>query len=374
MELTPSQNAVLAYVQDCMATGKRGFVYWMGGVRSGKSHGSCIALMEHLAHRQNRVYMVLAYTAKQALTIFGGTIESLAEERGMECKVLRGMSNPHIRFPESGNEVLFRGADKEGRDRAIQGLTLSGLIVDEVPNLHRATLHQAEARVSDPGGLRIYTSNKTTPYHWTTKYYHDRLQAGSLDGLLVDSAVADNPHVDAAYREERANEYEGNTLKRFMDNEFTLDAPAIYQPGKSNQGRGMPGYVAIFGHDSGYEVITASWRQGVLHVLSGDSYGAYQDVPELEFKDPVFLVNDAQTILARHLRSQGKTVRGYMGFFHPLYMEVLKQACRDGLLAVNQGASDLWEAVDSYATAGCYDYPIMQAFEALAHPLKNHVS
>ena len=197
--------------------------------------------------------------------------------------------------------------------------------------------------------------------------------SGELDGIVVDSSVEDNPHVDAAYREERANEYEGNTLKRFMDNEYTLDSPAIYQPELSDMATETE-YVVIFGHSAGYEVLTAGWFGPQLNVKTASSYGAYQSLPEAELKDVTFLINDAQTVLARNLRRQGKTVRGYMGFFHPLYMEVLKQACRQNLLAVNPDARDLWEAVHSYSQPGCYDYPIMQAFEALAHPLKNHVS
>ena len=375
MKLTPSQKEVLQYVRSKNKANERGFVYWMGGVRSGKSYGSCIALMEHLSKRQDKVYMVLSYTAKQGLTIFASVLESLAEQYGLEAKVSRGMSNPCIRF-SNGCEVLFKGADKEGRDKAIQGLTLSGLVADEIPNLHRPTLHQAEARVSDAGGLRIYTSNKTTPYHWSTKYYHNRLKAGSLDGLLIDSHVADNPHVDKAYREERANEYTGATLTRFMDNEFTLDKPNIYRPVMDTIPREptKPDITAIYGHPTGYELIAGAWNDNVFTIFYAASFGAYADMGEALKPDALYMVNSGQTLLARRLQAMGHAVRGYADAFQTIHMEVLKAACLKQILAIHENASGLWEAIHCYHAAGYYEYPIVKAFESLAYPLRSHVS
>ena len=375
MNLTPSQKEVVQYVRSKNKSMERGFVYWMGGVRSGKSYGSCIAMLEHLSKRQDKVYMVLSYTAKQGLTIFASVLESLAEQYGLEAKVSRGMSNPCIRF-SNGCEVLFKGADKEGRDKAIQGLTLSGLIADEVPNLHRPTLHQAEARVSDPGGLRIYTSNKTSLYHWSTKYYHNRLKDGSLDGLLIDSHVQDNQHVDKAYREERANEYTGATLTRFMENEFAMDRPNIYRPVMDTTPRDptVPDITAIYGHATGYELLAGSWDGGVLTIFHAASHGAYADLDQALAPNAVYLVNSSQTLLARRLRTMGKAVRGYADAFLTVHMEVIKAACRAEVLAIHESASGLWEAIHCYHAPGQYDYPIVKAFEALSHPLRSHVS
>lgn len=372
---TPSQDKVLAYVRARLAANERGFIYWMGGVRSGKSYGSCMALVEHLAQRKNKVYMVLAYTAKQGLTVFGNALMEIAEAAGIKGKLNRGMTNPHIHF-ENGCEVLFRGADKEGRDKAIQGLTLSGLVVDEVPNLHRATIHQAEARVSDLGALRIYTSNKTSPYHWSTKYYHDRMVRGEIEGLLIDSHVQDNMNVDASYREERANEFTGNTLRRFMDNEFTLDNPAIYQPNqfKKRIKKGEPDWTVVYGHSSGYEVLCARWIGGQLVVYQANSIGAYERIAPVLKAEGTFLLNSTQALLARQLRGMGKSVRGFCDHFEPFYMEIIKEACRRKILWISKQSSSLWEAVETYCTEGCYDYPIVKAFEALAFPLQNHVS
>ena len=371
---TPSQTKVLAYVAKRMASNDRSFIYWMGGVRSGKSFGACMALLEHLKQRVGESYMVLAFTANQGLNIFGKELLRIATAMKMEPKLTRG-ANPRMTFKGNGCEILFKGADKEGRDRAIQGLTLSGLIVDEVPNLHRPTVHQAEARVSGQAGIRIYTSNKTSPYHWTTKYYHDRLKDGALDGLLIDSVVADNTNVDTAFVEERANEFTGNTLTRFMDNEFTLDSPPIYQPCMElGDVTGDQRQTAIYGHATGYEVLTAVWANHTLKIASAASFTTYTSLMDAIAQENSFLINVSQPLLARALRAKDCTVRGYQENFDPCSMEILKAACNAQLLWVSSAAQGLWEAVQCYGKPGVYQWPIMRAFEALAHPLRTHVS
>ena len=371
---TPSQKKVLKYLQKQITDGQRSFVYWMGGVRSGKSFGACMALLEHLSDRQNETYMVLSYTASQGLAIFGKELVRIAEAMELEPRLTRG-SNPRLTFKENSCEILFKGADKEGRDRAIQGLTLAGLVADEVPNLHRATLHQAEARVSGHAGMRIYTSNKTSPYHWTTKYYHDRLKKDELEGLLIDSVVADNMNVDNAFIEERAGEFTGQTLTRFMQNEFTLDLPPIYRPGmECSKLEDKPAFTALYGHATGYEVLTAMWKQSRLIVTQAASYGAYSDLEEVLQGNQMFLVNNTQPLMARDLRNKGMAVRGYRDGFDARLMEVLKAACRQNLLWVSNEVQGLWEAINCYSKPGVYTWPIIHALEALAYPLRSHVS
>lgn len=376
-EATPSQRAVMEYVAACHRANDRGLVWWMGGVRSGKSYGASMALMEHIRHRQGKTYMVLAYTAIQALQVFGGSLETIAEAMDIETKLNRSPSNPKLIIPENQCEVLFRGADKTGRDRAIQGLTLDGLVVDETPNLHRQTVHQAEARVSGHAGLRIYTSNKTSIYHWTTKYYMDRIKSGSIPGLVVDSNVAENLHVDKDYREERANEYQGEVLRRFMDNEFTLDNPPIYKPRYEKKKETGPMWISVFGHHSGWEIVWGTLKDHLV-VRGSVSLEPEEDlVPILKS-----ITNDSATVLidvdhrliAKRIRKEPAfTVRGYKPSYSQIKCEVLHSAIREGMVYVEPD-SGLAEAIETYHKPGHYDYPVIVCVEATAHLLRSHVS
>ena len=372
---TPSQRQVLEYVRQKHSQGQRGMVWWTGGVRAGKSFGSCIAMLEHQRHRQGKVYMVLAYTAGQAITVFGNALESIAAEMGYETKMNRGAANPRLLIKDTGNEFLFRGADKAGRDKAIQGLTLDGLIVDEVPNLYRDTVHQAEARVSGLGGLRIYTSNKTNPYHWTTKYYVNRIKEKIIDGLMVDCTMADNPHIDPDFQAERAGEFTGNTLTRFISNEYTLDHPPIYRPviGRDDDADLVQGlFTIIFSHHVGNEIIMGELYPDKVQVVQALTMGKGDtiNIPQ----EAMVLVNSSQTLMARSLRRSNYSVRAYQDGFYLYKLNLLIEACTQEKVWIDLDAVGLLEAVNSYHTPGVYDWPIMSAFEALAHLVRPYVS
>lgn len=377
---TPSQKEVLTYLDGLK--GSRGLVWWMGGVRAGKSFGACIAMMEHQATRSHRQYMVLAYTAGQGLQIFGSALQQIGEAMGYECKLTRG-ANPRFTVVDTGNEFLFKGCDKEGRDKAIQGLTLSGLIVDEVPNLLKDGIHQAEARCSDAGALRIYTCNKTSPYHWTTKYYLDRLKQGKLDGLVVDCSLQDNPHIDKEYAEELSREFEGNTLTRFMDNEFSLDQEPLYNAGLvmmvfSDQVLGR--YLSLYVHHRGFEFIKAVLKAPtaddpatapMMVVEDAGTVKSYEEVPIEEGYQ--VLLNNSQSLIAKRMYRRGFHVQGYKDGYNPAESEIMVAACKAKQVAIYVD-SCLLEPVMTTHKPGDYRWPIMRAFEALALPLRTHVS
>ena len=370
---TPSQKDALKYTCD-LGPDERGFVYWMGGVRSGKSFGSVMCLLEHMKSRTNKTYMVLCYTQSQGLTIFGREIEKQCDAMNIECKINRSVSNPRVVFKDTKNEILFKGADKIGRDRNIQGLTLDGLIADEIPLLNKDALHQAEARVSGTGALRIYTSNKTTPYHWTTKYYVNRLEKKEIKGLLLDSQIEDNPNVDSSYAKERRSEYDGVTLSRFMDNEFTLDSPPIYNPevtSKINKYfiEPKPTKLAlVYGHAKGFDIIHCyvNYKKKKVCVYETASYGskATLDIKKLNYTKFV-LLNTQQFVLLRQLRHMDIKVKGYKPIYSDRKCNVLRKACLDKNVVIYE-KSNLVEPLNVYSQPGNYVFPCLNAFEALS--------
>lgn len=370
---TPSQKEVMAYVHDRIVSGERGFVYWLGGVRSGKSFGTAMAFMEHQSHRRDANYLILAYTQTQALTIYGAYFRTIGEAMGLDVKVTSG-AKARISIPETGNVFLVKGADSEGRDKAIQGLTVAGLIADETVLLNRQALHQAEARVSDNGALRIYTSNKANEYHWTSKYYLKRIKSGAIAGKVVDSVVADNSHVAADYVAERSAEYTGDTLTRFIDNEFTLEGRPLYDIRlgiKKDRGYVM---VTIYGHPAGFEILVSSVGSLLM----------FTDAVSLDIgEDPIkwirehvpqcwrLLLNGDQPLLARRARRYGISVKSYREHYMSSYNEVLARACARKLVWVDPKHEGLVEAIRTYYRPGEYQFPMVRAVEATGMMLRS---
>ena len=385
MRLTPGQDQALKATEAAVAAKQRLFLWWMGGVRAGKSYGATMCFLHHQESRQDGLYLILAYTQTQALRVFGEPFKTLGEAMGYTVRVTGG-SQPSIRvWPDGraykrgmdgGNLFLLKGADGLGRDKSIQGLTCDGMLADEVPLLDRNTVHQAEARVSRPGGLRIYTSNKTHQYHWTVKYYIDRIRSGAIKGQVIDSSIQDNPHIDADYVAERSSEYTGNTLTRFMDNQFTLDAPPIYAV-KIKEPSGPDGrlVVGVYGHPGGYEIVFARLNDGLeldhAHSLPVTTdLGAF--IAENACGKPHrIMLNKAQTIAARWLRKRQWAITSYGGANDARVQEPMLKACGAGLVSVKPDAYNLIEALKTHHDPAKLDYPVIAAVEALGYCVRS---
>ena len=377
---TPSQKQVMGILNRDAIKKDRTFIYWMGGVRAGKSFGAAMAFMEHQRYRKGKKYLILAYTQTQALEIYGPYFETIGEAMGMTVKTVRG-ANARIDVKETGNSFLIKGADKAGKDRSIQGLTMEGLLADEVVLLNRDALHQAEARVSGVGGLRIYTSNKANMYHWTTKYYIERIKKKEINGTLIDCGLADNPHVNDDFAAERAAEFTGNTLHRFINNEFTLDGSPIFDVGMGlypTTGAKIDPYVAVFGHANGYEVLEAQVlhvnKEVHLNLISAASLKDYHQIRPFLKGGVRVLVNATQPIMARWLRRQGVPVKGYLEHAQNTRVEVMRKACADDQVWVNTDSEALLEAVKTYYDANRMDFPVMMAVEAMGEVLRSFVT
>ena len=379
---TPGQRTVLKAVKKAVRESARLFVYWVGGVRSGKSFGAAMAFMEHQQYRNNRQYLILAYTQNQAISIYGNYFKTIGEAMNLTVKVVSG-ARARITVEETGNTFFIKGADVQGRDKALQGLTVDGLLADEIVLLDRNTLHQAEARVSGSAGLRIYTSNKANEYHWTAKYYLNRIKDGSIDGMVVDSPVQDNPHIDQDYIAERENEFQGNTLRRFMENEFTLDGNPIYNIGIGQlEHQDARPYLAVYSEPTGNHIITAELRlnhgETVLQLLNGWFLDTSKDVAqwiEDRYSEelPTVLLNHEAPLLARWLRRKGIPLQAYRSGWNPRVAEILTKACSQGRIWVNEEDHGLIEAIRTHYKPEDYQFPIMLALEGFASVLRAFV-
>ena len=343
-DMTPAQVDVVSSVQQAQAHGERHFVLWYGSVRSGKTVGAVMAMLTHtIANPDGGLYIIGVNTVRQGLSIIAPLAEHYAKELGVKTKVNRSASSPRITV---GNAewLIFNGGER-GRDSAVQGLTADGLFLDELALLNQDFVMQAEARVSKPAGLRIYTSNKTSPYHWTTLAYYDRAMAGGINAKLVDSDITGNQFLAQDYVAERSAEYDGEYLARFIRNEFALDFPPIYEPHADlDAGTLTPGLSIVYGEGRDLVVIQcAETEYGIcLTDVSADESCIADDA----------LVNSGKAELARRLRRrQRRRVRTYKENSDSRMVDTLLHLFRDGSIKVNPACRELGRAFDEYHMA-----------------------
>lgn len=383
---TPTQQQALQYIDQHQH--QRRFIYWLGGVRSGKSYGATQCFIQHAFENavkdKCKLYIILGYTSPQVVTIYSNYFEEICRQEGLKCEVSRCTFDPHILITDEDTgasaKFLCRGADCDSKASAIQGLTLHGLLADEVANLNRATLHQAEARISEDGALRVYTSNKTSPHHWSVNYYVNRIREKQIDGIVLDAETRENKNVNNAYLKEREEEYQGDTLKRFIQNSFTLDAEPIYkiptiatdsellkkEPFVSN--------VFVYYHETGYEaMITYYDSQKQQYVISdGKSFELNEDFLFDELTSTIW-VNSGNSFVVNELRSSGHPIRAYVNGFYDWKLKAIQCAIKRGHLVVAEDAGPIIEAIQLYNTPRRYEHLIIHCIEGMADLLTRHL-
>jgi len=358
LTLTKTQAEVINQVALARAENRRLFILWYGGIRAGKSTGAAYAMLEHARYRQNKTYMIAAHTQRQGINIFMPIFQQYAAERELKYRGVKG-SSPYIDI--DGNTFLIVGGSDSGRDMAIQGLTLDGLILDEIPNLNPEFIAQAEARVSGNAALRIYTANKTNPYHWTTLRYYNRALNGEIDAVLIDSNTADNQFVSDDFVAEKEREYDEIHYDRFISNKFRLDKPPIYQA-KYQDVDGKPAISVIYGVGGNPIALSA--------IETGNGYCVVSHTELESGKSPsglanTILINSERPYMARQLRKDGYAVKAYSGIFEPRRVECTQQATATGAITISPKLAELAQAIDEYNLAGMYPNDGIRCLEVL---------
>ncbi len=364
-DLTPAQLECVERVYAGVQDSERLLVLWYGGIRLGKSTGAALSLLGHSIGRNNPVYTIGAYTQGQCVEIYEPKLELAAELLDMPTHMYRG-AYPRM---EIGNAVFFfRAGGEEGRDKRIQGTTWDGLILDELPLLNKQFVMQCEARVSAPGALRIYTANKSSPYHWTTKHYWDRAKKGEIQAYLLDTNEG-NKYVDAAFFEEREKEYTDENLDRFIHNRFALDARPLYGLTVSD--------CDTAGWKADITVCCSLLSQmSIMHVKRFEGryiiFGAeHVDMPvsidDIPWGDDVY-VNDTNLHLAKALRATGVNARVYATEHKARHIELTQVMATGETIQASDfpGIENLVQAVDEYSTPGIYRDRVVKCLEILA--------
>ena len=358
--LTPSQLKVINEVNRLIAAKERGLILWYGGVRAGKTVGSVKALIQHSLERSGKTYIIGAHTQRQVWTIIAPIVEKECNSRNIHYKAYRGNQDPRMEVGE--NLFYVFGGGDAGKDKAVQGMTASGLFLDELPNLNTDFVMQCEARTSDTGSLRIYTANKPDPYHWTTLYYFKRAEAGEIPAFLIDSSTAENQFLDASFLAERAGEYDDFYSARFLNNEFVQLNPPLYKPTLCEVPEWEP-YLAVVATNGLRRVAIPVYKDGQNRII-----GNHIELNDFQVKAPlIWLVPDTLPYLAKKLQKTYGKVRIVRETFNDRNLEITQEAF-SGNLYLDQSNIELQNRIGQYVYrgSGCM---FIQAIDALANYL-----
>lgn len=120
---------------------------------------------------------------------------------------------------------LFGGKD-ESSASLIQGMTLSGVMFDEVALMPRSFVEQAMARCSVTGSKFWFNCNPEYPEHW---FYAEWIKkAKDKNALYLHFTMDDNPSLSQAVKQRYENLYSGVFYERFVKGRWVAVHGAVY--------------------------------------------------------------------------------------------------------------------------------------------------
>lgn len=199
-----------------------------GAVRSGKT--SVMSLSFFLWAMGNFDGCAFAFCGKSV-----GAVERNIVTPLLSVAYLR--EHFEIRYNRGGHVVTARRGVREnrfylfgGKDESsytlIQGITLAGVLLDEVALMPRSFVEQALARCSVSGAKMWFNCNPENPLHWFRQEWI--LKAPERKALHLHFLMDDNPGLDEATRQRYRNMYSGIFYQRYILGQWVMSEGLIY--------------------------------------------------------------------------------------------------------------------------------------------------
>lgn len=130
---------------------------------------------------------------------------------------------------------IFGGKDESSQD-LIQGITLAGMLFDEVALMPQSFVNQATARCSVEGSKMWFNCNPEGPYHWFYEEYivkpgksdEENKRALNKNAVYLHFTMDDNLSLSEAIKDRYKSRYSGIFYKRFILGLWAMAAGAIY--------------------------------------------------------------------------------------------------------------------------------------------------
>lgn len=120
---------------------------------------------------------------------------------------------------------LFGGRD-ESSASLIQGMTLGGVLLDEVALMPRSFVEQALARCSIEGSKFWFNCNPEHPYHW---FYNEWIKKASEKNMLyLHFTMDDNPSLSDEIKDRYKKLYTGAFYERFIEGKWVAADGLVY--------------------------------------------------------------------------------------------------------------------------------------------------
>lgn len=198
-----------------------------GAVRSGKT--LCMFL--------SFVFWAITCFDGGSFAVCGKTVTSLKrnivtpmvpilEELGFKCKLVSSKGQLQVSYKNKSIILWLFGGRDESSAALIQGMTLCGVLLDEVALMPRSFVEQALARCSVEGSRFWFNCNPDNPSHW---FYREWIKnAESKNALYLHFTMKDNPSLTPKMVSRYERLYSGTFYERFVLGLWVANHGVVY--------------------------------------------------------------------------------------------------------------------------------------------------
>ena len=224
---SPKQLAVLSWWCSSSKDKDKNGIICDGAVRSGKT--LCMSL--------SFVSWAFYHFGDTSFALCGKTITSLRRnvvtplvpvlkslgfsvEEKLSCNLLI------IRRGKAENRFYLFGGRDESSASLIQGMTLGGVLLDEVALMPRSFVEQALARCSLDNSKFWFNCNPEHPYHW---FYNEWIKKSEQKNMLyLHFTMDDNPSLSYEVKCRYKSLYSGAFYERFIEGKWVAADGLVY--------------------------------------------------------------------------------------------------------------------------------------------------
>jgi len=145
---------------------------------------------------------------------------------GFQCQEKISESMMAVTYQGRTNRLYFFGGNNADSAGWIQGMTLGGVLFDEVALMPRDFVEQAIARCSPAGAKLWFNCNPGHPQHWFNREWVLKSQA--KNALYLHFTMEDNPSLSGEVKARYRNLYSGAFYQRFIEGVWCAAEGLVY--------------------------------------------------------------------------------------------------------------------------------------------------
>jgi PBSX family phage terminase large subunit len=198
-----------------------------GSIRSGKTVSMALSFVMWAmeSHREQNFAMcgkTIGSFRRNVLMV----LKLMLASRGYKVKDHRADNYVEIRYKGNVNYFyIFGGKDERSQD-LIQGITLAGVLFDEVALMPESFVNQATGRCSVNGSKFWFNCNPDGPYHWFKTNWIDKAEEKGL--LYLHFTMDDNLSLSEHIKKRYASLYSGVFFQRYILGLWVVAEGIIY--------------------------------------------------------------------------------------------------------------------------------------------------